>query len=165
MCLPRGLYSYRRASIDPFRPLCAPDSSRKTRRPRPKKITEPKIAVEEIIVAQPRIIGMSSEINIPSNIPIAPPLKLSNTDSIRNCVLIAAERAPIAILMPISRVRSVTETSMIFMMPIPPTSSETPAIAAKKQGHDTVCRVCGRGNVGLISNKKIVVSFGASLCR
>src|SRR4030042_1440348 len=30
--------------------------------------------------------------------------------------------------MPISRVRSVTETSMIFMMPIPPTSRETRAM-------------------------------------
>ena len=37
--------------------------------------------------------------------------------------------APIAILIPISRVRSVTETSMIFMIPIPPTISETPAMA------------------------------------
>ena len=31
---------------------------------------------------------------------------------------------------PISRVRSVTETSMMFMIPMPPTSSDTPAIAA-----------------------------------
>ncbi len=28
-----------------------------------------------------------------------------------------------------SRVRSLTVTSMMFMMPMPPTSSETPAIA------------------------------------
>ena len=31
---------------------------------------------------------------------------------------------------PISRVRSVTETSMMFMIPIPPTTSETDATAA-----------------------------------
>ena len=31
---------------------------------------------------------------------------------------------------PISRVRSVTETSMMFMIPMPPTSSETDAMAA-----------------------------------
>ena len=31
---------------------------------------------------------------------------------------------------PISRVRSVTETSMMFMMPMPPTSSDTPAMPA-----------------------------------
>ena len=31
--------------------------------------------------------------------------------------------------MPISRVRSVTDTSMMFMMPMPPTTSDTEAIA------------------------------------
>ena len=36
--------------------------------------------------------------------------------------------APIAFLIPISFVRSVTDTSMIFMIPIPPTSSEIAAI-------------------------------------
>ena len=36
--------------------------------------------------------------------------------------------APTAILMPISRVRSVTETSMMFMMPMPPTTSDINAI-------------------------------------
>ena len=39
-------------------------------------------------------------------------------------------RAPTAMRMPISRVRSVTETSMMFMMPTPPTTSEMPAIEA-----------------------------------
>ena len=34
--------------------------------------------------------------------------------------------------MPISLVRSVTDTSMMFMMPMPPTMSETPAIAARR---------------------------------
>ena len=37
--------------------------------------------------------------------------------------------APMALRMPISRVRSVTVTSMMFMMPMPPTSSEMPAMA------------------------------------
>jgi len=32
--------------------------------------------------------------------------------------------APMDMRMPISRVRSVTETSMMFMMPMPPTSSD-----------------------------------------
>ena len=35
--------------------------------------------------------------------------------------------APIALRMPISRVRSVTLTSMMFITPIPPTSSEIAA--------------------------------------
>ena len=38
--------------------------------------------------------------------------------------------APTAMRTPIPRVRSVTVTSMMFMMPIPPTSSETTAMAA-----------------------------------
>jgi hypothetical protein len=38
-------------------------------------------------------------------------------------------RAPIARRTPISRVRSSTVASMMFMMPIPPTSSEIPATA------------------------------------
>ena len=41
-------------------------------------------------------------------------------------------RPPIAILRPISRVRSVTETSMMFMMPMPPTMSEITDVAASK---------------------------------
>ena len=42
----------------------------------------------------------------------------------------SAARAPTARRMPISRVRSVTESSMMFMMPMPPTSSETAATLA-----------------------------------
>ena len=38
--------------------------------------------------------------------------------------------APNALRTPISRVRSVTDTSMMFMMPIPPTSRLTAAIPA-----------------------------------
>ena len=37
-------------------------------------------------------------------------------------------RAPVAIRTPISRVRSVTLTSMMFMTPMPPTRSEIAAI-------------------------------------
>ncbi len=45
----------------------------------------------------------------------------STTASTRNCVSTSRPSAPIARRMPISRVRSVTETSMMFMMPMPPT--------------------------------------------
>ena len=41
-------------------------------------------------------------------------------------------RAPSALRRPISRVRSVTETSMMFMIPIPPTSSEMAAMPPRK---------------------------------
>ena len=38
-----------------------------------------------------------------------------------------------AMRIPISRVRSVTETSMMFMMPMPPTIKDTPAIEANSK--------------------------------
>ena len=69
----------------------------------------------------------------PRPMPSAPPIKLSNADSVRNCNLISAFRAPNALRKPISCVRSETETSMIFMMPIPPTNSEIAAIPLKKK--------------------------------
>ncbi len=61
-----------------------------------------------------------------------PPMRLSTTDSSRNWVRMSRRSAPTALRMPISRVRSVTETSMMFMMPMPPTSSEMPAMAPRK---------------------------------
>jgi hypothetical protein len=41
--------------------------------------------------------------------------------------------APTALRMPISRVRSVTDTSMMFMIPIPPTTRDTAAMAPSKR--------------------------------
>jgi hypothetical protein len=41
-------------------------------------------------------------------------------------------KAPIAFLIQISLVLSVTDTSIIFITPIPPTSKEIPPIAPKK---------------------------------
>ena len=52
--------------------------------------------------------------------------------SMRNCTRMSRLRAPMAMRMPISRVRSVTETSMMFMMPMPPTSSEMLAMEASR---------------------------------
>ena len=60
--------------------------------------------------------------------PITPPTMPMTMDSIMNCMSTFEEVAPSALRMPISRVRSVTETIMMFMIPMPPTSSEMPAI-------------------------------------
>ena len=49
--------------------------------------------------------------------------------SMMNCPRISFRLAPRDLRMPISRVRSVTETSMIFIMPMPPTSREMAAMA------------------------------------
>src|SRR5690349_14312453 len=59
--------------------------------------------------------------------PIAPPIAVTVTASIKNCVRISLRRAPIALRIPISLVRSVTETSMMFITTIPPTTSEIAA--------------------------------------
>ena len=63
--------------------------------------------------------------------PKKPPSRLSVVASIRNCVSTSRRLAPTALRSPISRVRSVTLTSMIFIMPMPPTSSEIAAIAPR----------------------------------
>ena len=68
----------------------------------------------------------------PNITPITPPVTLSRIDSIRNCVKISMPFAPILIRRPISRVRSVTDTYIMFIIPIPPTISEIPATAANE---------------------------------
>ena len=50
--------------------------------------------------------------------------------STKNCTRMSVACAPMAMRMPISRVRSVTDTSMMFMIPTPPTTREIAAIAA-----------------------------------
>ena len=52
--------------------------------------------------------------------------------SVTNWARIAVRGAPMALRIPISRVRSVTVTSMMFITPIPPTSSEIAATAPSR---------------------------------
>ena len=61
--------------------------------------------------------------------PDPPPATERDTASMRNCTRMSRSLAPTASRIPISRVRSVTDTSMMFMIPIPPTRRETEAIA------------------------------------
>ena len=53
-------------------------------------------------------------------------------------------RAPSALRTPISRMRSVTDTSMMFITPMPPTSSAITAMPAEHDGQ----RVVDRGRRG-----------------
>ena len=62
--------------------------------------------------------------------PATPPIVHSVTASMRNCTSMSLALAPTARRSPISRVRSVTDTNMMFMMPMPPTSNDTDATAA-----------------------------------
>jgi hypothetical protein len=68
----------------------------------------------------------------PSRTPNRPPSTDRKTASARNWARTSLRRAPTALRMPISRVRSVTLTSMMFMTPIPPTSSEMAATAPSR---------------------------------
>ncbi len=68
----------------------------------------------------------------PSATPMTPPAWPSSDASTRNCRRIPGV-APSALRRPISRIRSVTETSMMFITPMPPTSSEIAAIPARRR--------------------------------
>ena len=65
----------------------------------------------------------------PTMIPTMPPIKHKMTDSIRNWRKIRRRGAPSAIRMPISFFLSMTETNIIFITPIPPTTNEILPIA------------------------------------
>ena len=82
-------------------------------------------------------------------------------EELREHVASRARRS--AMRMPISRVRSVTDTSMMFMIPMPPTSSETDAIAASS--HVIIVRGARRrlGDLGLVAHGEVVVA--AVRCR
>ena len=54
-----------------------------------------------------------------------------STDSMRNCNEMTGPVAPTAMRKPISLVRSVTLTSMMFMMPMPATSNEKAAATTR----------------------------------
>ena len=69
-----------------------------------------------------------------SSVPTTPPNVDSVTDSVRICQTMSRRRAPSALRRPISRVRSLTTISMMFMITMPPTTSDsatTPMSTAK----------------------------------
>ena len=76
----------------------------------------------------------------PTAMPIRPPSSERTSASTRNWARMSRPRAPMALRMPISRVRSRTETSMMFMIPMPPTSSEIEAMPAEQQGQQAADR-------------------------
>ena len=67
----------------------------------------------------------------PSKMPARPPRMASTTASTKNCSWMSPSWAPIAMRMPISRVRSVTDTSMMFITPMPPTTRLIAATATR----------------------------------
>ena len=83
-----------------------------------------------------RTYSTAKLIPMPRIIPAIPPRTVMLADSIRNCRRILLGLAPSAFLIPISCLRSVTVTIIMFMIPMPPTKREIAAIAARSM--DTV---------------------------
>ena len=84
----------------------------------------------ETTVAHCSVRAMPIEAITPTTMPASPPAALITTASNRNWRMTSLPRAPTAMRRPISRVRSVTDSSVMFMMPMPPTSNDTAATAA-----------------------------------
>ena len=82
-------------------------------------------------IGQCAIFFTAKDAPIPINIPIIPPVILIKIASIKNWLRISMPLAPTLIRKPISRVRSVTDTYMMFIIPIPPTTKDIPAIHAR----------------------------------
>ena len=76
------------------------------------------------------IFETSAAPETPSKSPISPPMRHRIMDSVRNWNNIVDVLAPRAFRMPISRVRYVMETSIIFITPIPPTTRDIALTAA-----------------------------------
>lgn len=62
-----------------------------------------------------------------NKIPISQPIDVNTIDSVKNCVIMSLSRAHIDLRIHISRVRSDTDTSMIFIIQIHHTINETDA--------------------------------------
>jgi len=99
---------------------------------RQKKMQEQQNSLKQL-PAKSIIVTNSLDDNTPKAAPINPPSRLNNIASSRNWRRMSLPLAPTAILSPISLVLSVTDTSIIFIIPIPPTMSETPAIAPRSK--------------------------------
>ena len=90
--------------------------------------------------------------------PATPPRTDSITASSMNWKMMSARPAPMALRMPISRVRSVTVTSMMFITPMPPTSSETLAMAPSRMVKMSVIELAASRKIAELVTVKSRVS-------
>ena len=92
-----------------------------------------------------------------------PPRQASTMASTRNCSSTSRPTAPMASRMPISRVRSVTDTSMMFMMPMPPTSRLTAATAPSSDGEDARRALQGLRDLRRVEDIEVVLLRAADV--
>ncbi len=76
----------------------------------------------------------------PSRKPMNPPSKVMKSDSARNWRRMSRFLAPTALRIPISRVRSWTETNMMFITPTPPINRVMIPISPNRMFNPTVSR-------------------------
>ena len=117
-------------------PPCAPGSSRRRCRPRRRTGSRRRSPRPRSAPASRRRSRSPAESATPMTMPAMPPVTLRSTASARNCSSTCSRRAPIAMRRPISRVRSVTDTSRMFMMPMPPTTQRDRGDGGEQQRHD-----------------------------
>ncbi len=104
------------------------------------------IELKVMMVDHPASMAIARDSTNPTTIPISPPENEISTASTRNCRTMSLWRAPMARRTPISRVRSRMLASMMFMIPIPPTSSEIEAIATMTMSKMRCVRRCSASN-------------------
>ena len=102
-------------------------------------------------------IRTTSAVRRPRTTPTTPPSAVSVIASVRNWREMSRRSAPSALRRPISFVRSVTETSMMFITPTPPT---TRAIAAMRTMTPEIAFVTACICAIIFSAVKIAKSFG-----
>ena len=106
------------------------------------------------LLGNPTMIVKSLPTPTPTKTPKMPPSSAIDPLSMRNWSRMSRWRAPRALRTPISRVRSVTETSMMFMMTTPPTTSEMEAMPSTTQAKSPRSWLAMSRNVSLVSISK-----------
>jgi hypothetical protein len=147
-------YSYLSASIGSSREAFERDNIQRRSRLLHKPQMTKRSKIPKPVLARIKIqLSVLMQAN-PVILPRIPPVMLMTIASIKNCISMSMPLAPSDIRKPISFVLSVTDTYMIFMMPMPPTNNEIPAIAASKTVNNWLVELNVFINSGLGADSK-----------
>src|SRR5438046_8381706 len=106
----------------------------------------------------------SAAMAAPPSTPRRPPSSASVTDSARNWRRMSRRRAPTDLRMPISRVRSFTLISMMFMITIPPTTMPMPTTVGTTVNKTLVSRFQNSTSPSAVSTAKSSPWPGSRRC-
>ena len=136
--------------------LCGRGRRRRPGRSRRRRRTPGRSRSRLTSVVQPARRPMIHDSTTPATTPTRPPAHEISVASSRNWRTIARRGAPTARRTPISRVRSRTLASMMFMMPMPPTSSEIEAIATITSSKMRCVRRCSASSSDGTTMREVV---------